>query len=167
LRSTATVVEVRLATLADEAALAAIDRATWSTLSSPAPPPPEGWTFFDEGTRPEQILVALEEGEVAGYAKLRHPTSLPATQHVLAIHGLAVDPGRQRRGIGRALIDASIREARGRHVRRLTLRVLGPNVVARRLYESAGFVVEGILPEEFFLDGAYVDDVLMAIDLTD
>ncbi|WP_143674119.1 GNAT family N-acetyltransferase, partial [Streptomyces caniscabiei] len=41
------------------------------------------------------------------------------------------------------------------------LRVLGHNTPARKLYESEGFVVEGVLPEEFLIDGAYVDDVLM------
>jgi RimJ/RimL family protein N-acetyltransferase len=44
--------------------------------------------------------------------------------------------------------------------------VLGPNTTARALYEGAGFVVEGVLREEFHLDGRYVDDVLMARDLT-
>ncbi len=44
--------------------------------------------------------------------------------------------------------------------------MLGPNDAARALYESAGFVVEGIQRDEFFLDGRYVDDVLMALDLT-
>jgi RimJ/RimL family protein N-acetyltransferase len=65
-----------------------------------------------------------------------------------------------------ALVDAAVREARARGARRLTLRVLGPNMAARGLYEAAGFVVEGVLPEEFLLDGRYVDDVLMALDLT-
>lgn len=51
-------------------------------------------------------------------------------------------------------------EARRQGARRLTLRVLGHNTPARKLYESEGFVVERILPEEFLLDGAYVDDVL-------
>lgn len=32
---------------------------------------------------------------------------------------------------------------------------------ARRLYESCGFIAEGILREEYFLDGRYADDVLM------
>jgi RimJ/RimL family protein N-acetyltransferase len=40
--------------------------------------------------------------------------------------------------------------------------VLGPNAAARALYESCGFTVEGVLREEFLLDGQYVDDVLMA-----
>jgi len=40
--------------------------------------------------------------------------------------------------------------------------VLGPNSGARALYEACGFEVEGVLREEFFLDGRYVDDVQMA-----
>lgn len=39
--------------------------------------------------------------------------------------------------------------------------MLGHNTPARKLYEAEGFAVEGVLPEEFLLDGKYVDDVLM------
>ncbi|RFU86868.1 N-acetyltransferase, partial [Streptomyces triticagri] len=65
------------------------------------------------------------------------------------------------RGIGRALVRAACAAARDRGARRLTLRVLGHNVPARALYAAEGFVVEGVLPGEFLLDGEYVDDVLM------
>ena len=68
--------------------------------------------------------------------------------------------------MGKGLLVAAIEEARARGARRLTLRVLGHNDAARRLYESAGFVVEGVQRGEFFLDGEYRDDVLMALDLT-
>ena len=68
------------ATAADEEALAAIDRATWSSLSSPAPPPGEGWTFFDERTRPEDVLVAVVDGEVAGYVRLAPASPLESTR---------------------------------------------------------------------------------------
>src|SRR3712207_6970927 len=47
---------------------------------------------------------------------------------------------------------------------RMTLRVLAHNTPARRLYESEGFAVEGVLPGEFHLDGRYVDDVFMGRD---
>jgi RimJ/RimL family protein N-acetyltransferase len=43
--------------------------------------------------------------------------------------------------------------------------VLGTNPAARALYEAYGFVVEGVQREEFLLDGRYVDDVLMALQL--
>ena len=40
------------------------------------------------------------------------------------------------------------------------------NADARSLYAACGFEVEGVLREFFYLDGRYVDDVLMAIGLT-
>jgi RimJ/RimL family protein N-acetyltransferase len=44
--------------------------------------------------------------------------------------------------------------------------VLGGNAGARALYTACGFVVEGVLREEFWLGGRYVDDVLMARTLS-
>jgi len=142
-----------------------LDRAAWTPFSSPGPLE-EAEPFFNERTSPDDVLVAIEDGEVAGYVRLGRASRFSSSDHVLTVNGIAVDPGRQGRGVGRALIDAAIAEARRRGARRLTLRVFSPNEPARRLYESAGFVVEGVLREEFFLDGAYVDDIQMAIDLT-
>jgi ribosomal protein S18 acetylase RimI-like enzyme len=159
-------VRVRLAQPGDAEALETLDRATWSSMASPAPVPNGSWMFFDEKTSPEDVLVAILDGRIVGYAKLARATSLAASDHVRTINGLAVDDGVRRRGVGRALVEAAAAEARARGARRLTLRVLGPNVAARHLYESAGFVVEGIQRDEFFVDGRYVDDVLMALDLT-
>jgi ribosomal protein S18 acetylase RimI-like enzyme len=139
-----------------------VDRATWTTAVSPSPPPAPGAPFFGERTTRDDVLVAELDGEVAGYVSLGRATELRASDHVLQVTGLAVDPERQGRGVGRALVEAAIAEARRRGARRLTLRVLGPNQTARRLYDACGFVVEGILRGEFHLDGEDVDDVLMA-----
>ena len=139
-----------------------IDRATWTTASSPSPPPAPGAPFFGVRTTPGDVLVAELEGEIAGYISLGRATELRASDHVLQVTGLAVDPERQSRGVGRALLEGAAGEARRRGARRLTLRVLGPNLTARRLYERCGFVVEGVLRGEFHLDGEDVDDVLMA-----
>jgi ribosomal protein S18 acetylase RimI-like enzyme len=156
---------IRPAEPSDEAALAALDRATWSALSSPGPPPHEDQTFFNEKTALEDVLVAVEGGEVAGYVRLGRASRFASSDHVVTVNGIAVDPAWRRRGVGRALIDAAAAESRRRGARRLTLRVFEPNVGARRLYESAGFVAEGVLRGEFFLDGEYVDDIWMALDL--
>jgi ribosomal protein S18 acetylase RimI-like enzyme len=156
---------IRPATAADEEELAELDRATWSTLSTPAPPPRPERGFFDEKTKPPDVLVAAVDGRIAGYVKLARATPVAASDHVLTVNGFAVDHAFRRRGVGRALLDAAVREARARGARRLTLRVLANNEIARRLYESAGFVVEGVQREEFFLETGYVDDVLMALDL--
>jgi ribosomal protein S18 acetylase RimI-like enzyme len=159
-------VAIRAATPADDAALAALDQRTWSWASSPAPAPPAGTPFFDGRSAPGDVLLAETGGAIAGYVQIGRPTPVPSNAHVLMVRGLAVDPDRRGAGIGRALVEAAVAEARTRGGRRLTLRVLGPNAPARAVYAAAGFVVEGILREEFHLDGGYVDDVLMARDLT-
>ncbi len=158
-------VDVRPARVGDEAALGRIDAATWTTEVSPAPARVD--EAFFERNDPGTVLVAEVNGQVAGYATLRQWSRILSHAHVLEINGLAVDPGCQRQGVGRALVEASAAAARRQGARKLTLRVLGPNDRARRLYESCGFHVEGVLCEEFLLDGRYVDDVLMARMLGD
>jgi ribosomal protein S18 acetylase RimI-like enzyme len=161
------VIEIRPAKPGDDRALAALDRATWTTLTSPAPPPPEpDWSFLNEKVDIRDVLVAELDGEIAGYVRLAQPHPIESGRHVLQINGIAVDPAFQRRGVGQALLDAAAAEARSRGARRLTLRVLTHNEAALRLYERCGFVVEGVLRGEFFLDGVYVDDLLMAFDLS-
>jgi RimJ/RimL family protein N-acetyltransferase len=156
------VVEVRAATAADEEALASLDRAAWTPFSSPGPLD-EDEPFFNDRNPQDGVLVAIVDGEIAGYVRIQPSSRFRSSDHVLSVNGIAVDPARQGQGVGRALIDGAIMEARRRGARRLTLRVFSPNERARRLYESAGFVVEGVLRDEFFLDGRYVDDVLMAL----
>jgi ribosomal protein S18 acetylase RimI-like enzyme len=115
--------------------------------------------------RTDDVLVFDDGGTVAGYVALGAPTALESNRHVVSIRGLAVAPSHQRRGVARALLTAAEAAARERGARRLTLRVLATNTAARALYEAYGFVVEGVQREEFLLDGRYVDDVLMALDL--
>ncbi len=156
---------IRRARTEDDAALQAVDVAAWTWLAAPAGRPDPSGTFFGPDADPGDVLVA-EYDRVVGYVRLRHPGPLRANRHVLQINGVAVDPAYRRRGIARALLDAAIDEARSRGARRLTLRVFAPNAAARALYDAAGFEVEGVLHGEFFLEGGYVDDVLMALDLT-
>ncbi len=90
---------------------------------------------------------------------------LESARHVLEIKALAVSPAHRRRGVGRALMEAAIREARATGARRLNLRVLSHNAEARALYARCGFEVEGVLRELFLLDGSYVDDVQLTLAL--
>ncbi|MER6352921.1 GNAT family N-acetyltransferase [Streptomyces sp. NPDC001634] len=157
---------IRHATLDDEETLGRLDRATWSPLHSVQPrPQPPYKPFYDERFGPRDHLVAELGGAVVGYIRLGFPTSLECNSHVRQIQGLAVAEEVRGAGVGRALLRAVQDEARRRRARRLTLRVLGHNTPARKLYESEGFVVEGILPEEFLIEGEYVDDVLMGRSL--
>lgn len=158
---------IRPATAGDDQPLAELDRRCWSWLSDVQPRREEGRPFFDERHGPDQYQVAMADGRIAGYIRMVPATPLAANAHVRQIQGLAVDGELRGRGIGRALVEAACERARQEGARRLTLRVLGHNGPARALYERCGFTVEGVLPEEFLLDGAYVDDVLMGRALTE
>ncbi|MEU6983779.1 GNAT family N-acetyltransferase [Streptomyces sp. NPDC046324] len=158
---------IRRALAADGDALAELDRATWSPLHAVLPPPePPYEPFFDDRHRPEDYLVAQRGPEVVGYLRLVPPTPLACNAHVRQIQGLAVAESARGLGVARALLRAAFEETRRQGCARITLRVLGHNKPARALYASEGFVVEGVLPGEFFLGGAYVDDVLMGRSVT-
>ena len=122
---------------------------------------PEDTDFFERRS-PDDVLVAEQDGVTVGYTALGSPTPLECNRHVLHIQGLAVDPSARRQGVARRLVDAAAEEAARRGARKLGLRVLGGNASARALYASAGFVVEGVHRDEFWLDGRFVDDILMA-----
>lgn len=154
---------IRPAREEDGPTLLAIDYATMTTTVSPAPiPEPEDKPFFTENRGPESYLVAEVDGVVSGYATLHQTIPLPSHTHVLEINGLAVAPAAQGHGVGRQLVESAVETAAKQGVTKVTLRVLGTNAGARRLYERCGFVVEGVLKGEFILDGHPVDDVLMA-----
>ncbi|NUP38200.1 MAG: GNAT family N-acetyltransferase [Streptomyces sp.] len=157
---------IRHASLDDEETLGRLDRDTWSPLHSVQPrPQPPYEPFYSERFGPRDHLVAEIDGEVVGYIRLGCPTPLACNAHVRQIQGLVVADEARGAGVGRALLRAVREEARRHGARRLTLRVLGHNTPARTLYETEGFAVEGVLPGEFLLDGAYVDDVLMGCSL--
>ncbi|MFF1375536.1 GNAT family N-acetyltransferase [Streptomyces sp. NPDC058308] len=153
---------IRTARPEDDDELARLDRAAWSTLHAVQPrPEPPYEPFFNDRFGPHDHLVVVLDGRIVGYVKLGYPTPLLVNAHVRQIQGFVVAEEVRGRGIGTRLIRAAMDEARRQGARRITLRVLGHNTPARKLYEAEGFVIEGVLPGEFLLDGAYVDDVLM------
>jgi ribosomal protein S18 acetylase RimI-like enzyme len=161
-----TLVHIRPATEADADRLAEIDRFTWSPVTSPVPLWPDDKPFLRDAEHLRDTLVALDGEVVVGYVQVRRSPIAPASAHVQQVNGLAVHPAHQGRRIGHALMAAAETRARRRGARRVTLRVLGGNAPARALYLSCGYHIEGVLEGEFLLEGRYVDDVLMALDLT-
>jgi ribosomal protein S18 acetylase RimI-like enzyme len=159
-------VNVRPARTEDDAALLAIDLETWTSAVSPAPVPGDRTSFFSEDGETDGYLVAELDGVVSGYVSLHQNIPLPSHTHVLEINGLAVAQKAQGQGVGQHLVEAAVTAAAEQGATKVTLRVLGPNAGARRLYERCGFAVEGVLKGEFILDGQPVDDVLMARHLT-
>lgn len=83
-----------------------------------------------------RFLVALCDGEVAGYLGCHHI----AGEGFIA--NIAVLPAYRRRGIARALVQA----AQAKPLSRLTLEVRASNEAAIALYRSLGFVEDGVRP---------------------
>jgi aminoglycoside 6'-N-acetyltransferase I len=123
----------------------------------------------EEALAPGKIcLVArTEEGEIVGWIGGQHSYS-----HVWELHPLAVDPGRQRQGVGRALVlalEEKVAAAGGYTIQlgaddefggtNLYGRDLYPNVLeaAQHLrnvndhpfafYQKLGYVVTGLIPD--------------------
>lgn len=101
-------------------------------------------------------------GEPVGMVKLAPLTH--RTAHVLYIGGLAIHPSKARMGYGLALMQAIKDWAMARGFTRLELDVDDDNPIAKRLYEKAGFIVEGVLRSYAFRQTAqqYFDNYRMA-----
>ena len=59
------------------------------------------------------------------------------------ITNVAVHPDARREGLGRAIVDALIDEARARGLEQISLEVRVSNLAAIALYERAGFAIAG------------------------
>ncbi len=94
--------------------------------------------------------------------------NIPANDHVLHVEAVVVAAAARGRGVGSALVEAGVAEARSRGVLKLGLRTLSNNAAALSLYGRHGFVEEGRLRRELRrADGTYADDVWMAMWLTE
>ena len=87
------------------------------------------------------VLVAAESGTVIGYTYAgvegRDWMSLRGPAGVL--YDIVVDPTRRGRGVGRALLEATVAALRSRGSPQVVLSTADRNAAAQRLFESAGF----------------------------
>jgi ribosomal-protein-alanine N-acetyltransferase len=65
---------------------------------------------------------------------------------------LAVDPEARRRGVGRRLLEASVRDLAAQGVKTLYLEVRASNVAAQALYDDQGWTRQGVR-KGYYLDG--------------
>lgn len=93
--------------------------------------------------RNHTVLIALEGDEPAGFALVLHdlPDEVALTDQSFLAY-MAVEPNRQRRGVGSALLTAVVALANERGFPHVSLMVTEDNVAARSLYAGAGFVTE-------------------------
>ena len=105
-------------------------------------------------------FVATVDGEVVGWCDIS-PVPFEGFRHSGAL-GMGVLPHHRRRGIGRRLLEATLREAGRCGITRVQLEVFASNRAAISLYEAFGFECEGPQPRAQELDGFAEDLVCMA-----
>ncbi|MEA2843151.1 MAG: mycothiol synthase [Actinomycetota bacterium] len=106
----------------------------------------ESQSWFD----PEGFLLHERDGKLAGFCWTKvHDDHSPALGEIYVV---AVDPGFQGLGLGRALVVAGLGWLADRGLETAMLYVDADNEPAIRLYESLGFTVDHV-------DRAYVGDV--------
>jgi RimJ/RimL family protein N-acetyltransferase len=107
------------------------------------------------------LLAVAHDGEdLVGFIRCH------LESHGRAEIGMGVADGWRGVGIGRRLLDAAIAFARGAGAHKVTLEVWPHNERALRLYESAGFVVEGRLRRHWRRrDGSLWDSLAMGLVL--
>lgn len=79
------------------------------------------------------------------------------------IHNIAVHADFRRQGIGQALLQRVLEQARKRNSSRVTLEVRISNIVAQSLYQSVGFMVRGVRKGYYSDDGE--DALVMTLEL--
>jgi GNAT superfamily N-acetyltransferase len=124
----------------------------WRAYSEFADPDDPGWIEYrelleDVAGRVDRtvVLVAVDDGRVLGSATIEledvvgdDDQELPPDVAVLRM--LGVLPDARGRGVGRALVEATIERARAASKRELRLRTTAAMTAAHRLYESMGFI---------------------------
>jgi ribosomal-protein-alanine N-acetyltransferase len=102
----------------------------------------ERWSpamFWNELAQRHHYLVALDDDRVAGYAGLS-----VVDRDESWVQNIAVRRDVQKRGVGRALLEALLAEAARRGVHRALLEVAVDNAPAQRLYATYDFEPVGI-----------------------
>ncbi|HEY1631760.1 MAG TPA: GNAT family N-acetyltransferase [Rhizomicrobium sp.] len=108
------------------------------------------------------LFIALDGGEVVGRINIAGG-ELPFDRHAGTL-GLSVAPHWRGRGLGRMLMQAAIAEAENwPGFCRIELCCATWNTRGLALYESMGFVTEGIKRKAVNMRGVPEDEVLMAL----
>jgi RimJ/RimL family protein N-acetyltransferase len=106
-------------------------------------------------------FVAVESSEVIGWCDI-HRRKEPGFTHIGRL-GMGVLAKFRGQGIGRKLLTATVEKALSEGLARIELEYFSPNLPAARLYQSVGFVQEGVSIDGRFLDGQWTDVVRMAL----
>ncbi|MFH1750943.1 MAG: GNAT family N-acetyltransferase [Candidatus Micrarchaeota archaeon] len=112
----------------------------------------------------ERGYVALDGRTIVGYGFLRFFPEKPQKKTTCSL-GIAVEDRYQNMGIGSALVEKMIREARRLRMRKIWLGTYSSNSRALKFYRNLGFQVEGVFMSDEYFDGKPFHTASMALFL--
>src|SRR5215471_17266750 len=130
---------VRLATRDDADAIGRLLYAFNREFDEPSPEPAALAERLRQLIDGGDTLVLLAGDGPDGLAVLRFRAAIWSTGLECYLAELYVIPARRGQGLGRARMEAALREARARGADTMDIGVDEPDLAARRLYESLGF----------------------------
>ena len=130
---------VRRADVADAHVVAQLLHDFNREFDEPAPPVDELTDRIPRLLQGGDMIVLLVGEGPDGLAVLRFRAAIWSSGLECYLAELYVTPARRGHGLGRALMEAAIREARDRGADTIDIGVDEPDLAARRLYESLGF----------------------------
>ncbi len=147
-------------TPADWPAVEAIYAAGIATGEATFETAPPSWEEFDAGRLPDHRLVAVENGEVVGWAALS-PTSSRACYAGVVEHSVYVAEHAHGRGIGRRLLEALLASAEAAGIWTIQTSIFPENVASVALHGRVGFRIVGRRERIARLDGVWRDTLLL------
>jgi L-amino acid N-acyltransferase YncA len=118
------------------------------------------WEEFDRTRLPGERLVAVDGGEVVGWAALS-PTSSRECYAGVAENSVYVTAAVRGRGIGRALLDALLARADAAGIWTIQTSVFPENEASVALHERVGFRVVGRRDRIAKLNGVWRDTLFL------
>src|SRR5438128_7740536 len=118
------------------------------------------WEEWDAGHLARPRVVGVDAGEVVGWAALS-PVSARACYAGVAEDSVYVAPGRQGRGIGRALPEELVARSEAEGIWTLQTSIFPENRASLALHQRCGFRVVGVRERIAQLDGVWRDAVLL------
>lgn len=157
---------IRASRIEDYEQLIELENLIWDYTNTPMPMVWDSVADYAGHFPPGSQFVLIENGKLAGNMSVKYPTPLDCNRHVWEI-AIGVHPDFQGKGIGSKLLEFLDEEGRKHGIRKICLRVLSTNITAISFYKKNGYLEQGVLKGEFFLNGQYVDDILMYKELLD
>jgi phosphinothricin acetyltransferase len=106
------------------------------------------------------VIVAEAQGQVVGFGSLNVFNPRRAYDHV-ADFSLYVERSWRGKGVGRILLQALVDRASRIGYHKMVLSAFPFNPAGMALYRKLGFRVVGVYKEQGFLDGQWVDTIIM------